>query len=272
MPLVERLHAVRSRTETAWRTLLERQPQLNALAFRASRRAIARRRAAEQRPDDAVDTVLDVRPGWTPYQLQALQHRPEFAAFLAFVRERQPETVLELGLFLGGTTYVWARGLPSTEQVVAVDQPVWPERVLDRRRELFPTFDATTTIGVVYGDSHAASTVERVATTLDVPVDLLFVDGDHSYAGVREDFETYRDLVGEDGIVAFHDIARHAADHAEKRERLDRVDDLAPEHVTVGRPEWGVSEFWAELRESHDTREFLTHPEQMGAGIGVVEL
>jgi len=37
-------------------------------------------------------------------------------------------------------------------------------------------------------------------------VDLLFIDGDHSYEGCRLDFEMYRDLVAPDGLIVFHDI------------------------------------------------------------------
>lgn len=260
------------RVATAWRHVVERQSHLNALAYRGTRRALERRKAAERGPADVVDTVLDVQPGWTPYRVQALQHRAEFTDFLEYLRDEDPSTVLELGLFLGGTTYVWARALERTRQVVSVDQPVWPEQVLRGRRALYPTFDADTAIDVVYGDSHAEATYEAVDAALDAPVDVLFVDGDHTYDGVVDDFETYRRLVGEGGVVAFHDIRRHADDRAERAARLAAVDDLDPEYVTVGRPEWGVSEFWADVRSAYDTREFLSHPEQLGRGIGVVEL
>jgi hypothetical protein len=34
----------------------------------------------------------------------------------------------------------------------------------------------------------------------------LFIDGDHTYEGVRRDFEMYSPLVRKGGIIAFHDI------------------------------------------------------------------
>lgn len=42
-------------------------------------------------------------------------------------------------------------------------------------------------------------------------VDLLFIDGDHSYDGIRGDWEGWRDRVAEGGIVALHD-SRPTAD------------------------------------------------------------
>ena len=40
----------------------------------------------------------------------------------------------------------------------------------------------------------------------DNKVDFLFIDADHSYEGVKKDFEMYSLLVRKGGIIAFHDI------------------------------------------------------------------
>ena len=56
-------------------------------------------------------------------------------------------------------------------------------------------------------DSHelaARLTIESLLAGRQV--DLLFIDGDHSYAGVRQDFETYGALVRGGGVVALHDV------------------------------------------------------------------
>ena len=36
-------------------------------------------------------------------------------------------------------------------------------------------------------------------------VDLLFIDGDHSYDGVKADWEVYREFLGHGSTVVFHD-------------------------------------------------------------------
>jgi predicted O-methyltransferase YrrM len=38
------------------------------------------------------------------------------------------------------------------------------------------------------------------------PIDMLFIDGDHTYEGVKRDFELYRPLLKPGGIIAFHDV------------------------------------------------------------------
>ena len=79
-------------------------------------------------------------------------------------------------------------------------------------------------------------------------IDFLFIDGDHTYDGVKQDFEMYAPLVRPGGIVGFHDIAHH-------------------------RPEANcqVDEFWSEIKENYEHKEFLADPDQRWAGIGVLK-
>ena len=39
----------------------------------------------------------------------------------------------------------------------------------------------------------------------DIKIDLLFIDGDHSYEGVKKDFELYSKLLSPSGIISIHD-------------------------------------------------------------------
>jgi hypothetical protein len=39
----------------------------------------------------------------------------------------------------------------------------------------------------------------------DIKIDLLFIDGDHSYEGVKLDFDLYSTLLSENGIIILHD-------------------------------------------------------------------
>jgi len=38
------------------------------------------------------------------------------------------------------------------------------------------------------------------------PYDLIFIDGDHSYEVVKKDFENYKTLINDNGVIALHDI------------------------------------------------------------------
>jgi hypothetical protein len=39
----------------------------------------------------------------------------------------------------------------------------------------------------------------------DIKIDVLFIDGDHSYEGVKSDFELYSTILSEKGIIMLHD-------------------------------------------------------------------
>jgi hypothetical protein len=39
----------------------------------------------------------------------------------------------------------------------------------------------------------------------DIKIDLLFIDGDHSYDGVKKDFELYSKILNDNGIIIIHD-------------------------------------------------------------------
>ena len=78
-------------------------------------------------------------------------------------------------------------------------------------------------------------------------VDLLFIDGDHSYEGVKKDFEMYSPLVADGGVIAFHDIAVHTKfAHCE------------------------VDRFWNEIKPVFRHREIIDDPKQGWAGIGIL--
>jgi predicted O-methyltransferase YrrM len=109
----------------------------------------------------------------------------------------------------------------------------------------------------IRGSSYAPETVGRVRRRLgDRKIDLLFIDGDHRYAGVAADLAQYAPLVAPEGLIAVHDIVptRQAGDPI-KTQRW------------VG----GVPQFWQELRSNASEHwEFVADHNQEGFGIGVV--
>ena len=59
---------------------------------------------------------------------------------------------------------------------------------------------------VIRGDSHSEEVAAKVRD-ITQSLDVLFIDGDHTYEGVKHDFLSYSPLVRTGGIVALHDIA-----------------------------------------------------------------
>jgi len=81
----------------------------------------------------------------------------------------------------------------------------------------------------------------------DRPLDVLFIDGDHSYGGVKADWEMYGPLVAPDGLIAFHDIVPHR-----------------PE------TECEVYTLWQELKTRFAHREIIANIGQSWGGIGII--
>jgi len=76
----------------------------------------------------------------------------------------------------------------------------------------------------------------------------LFLDGDHSYEGVKADFENYGGKVRPGGVIAMHDL-------------------IPPRD----RPRIQVGRFFNELKmRGHRTEELYSLPNQTTMGIGVV--
>ena len=43
----------------------------------------------------------------------------------------------------------------------------------------------------------------------DIKIDFLFIDGDHSYEGVKKDFELYSKIISDNGIIVLHDTDKN---------------------------------------------------------------
>ncbi len=141
-----------------------------------------------------------------PFQIQG-----ELASLLTEVRRLNPRTVLEIGTCSGGTLYLWTRLAQPDATILSIDLPGGKfgggyslfRKALYRR---FARRDQS--LHLLRADSHSPSTLREVKRLLGGRrVDLLFIDGDHTFEGVRNDWTMYSPLLSETGMVAFHDVA-----------------------------------------------------------------
>lgn len=182
------------------------------------------------------------------------QRLAEWRAFTDFLKSSGfPRRMLEIGTGLGGSAYSLSRMARPGSLIVTVDNsPLAREYVAVYQRP------GRTRIVNVIGDSHAPETLEHVGRALGPgPVDLLYIDGDHSYEGVKADFESYKTFCRPGALIAFHDIH---PDHAHSTGTKTLADSGE------------VFKFWNELKLLHPRhQEFIETPTQDGFGIGVIE-
>lgn len=194
--------------------------------------------------EEAIDYCVD-RP------ILMAQVRSEIVELGKILQAFPPRRSLEIGTNYGGTLLMLCTLSPPAAQIISIDLPWgrfgggYPLRKIPLYRR-FPRFGQR--LHLIRADSHAAETKQRVLRILSgEPLDYLFLDGDHTYDGVRRDFEMYAPLVRSGGIAAFHDIAEH------KREK-----------------DCGVDRFWSETKQRYRHREIIADPKQGWAGIGVL--
>ena len=170
---------------------------------------------------------------------------------MRFTRSHEPHTFVEIGSEAGGTNLLIARAVASIHRAVAID--TWVRNTSRLRRYGRPEVDFT----AITGDSSSPKTVAALQNYLGHhQIDLLFIDGDHSYAGVVCDLRLYRPLVAPHGLIAFHDI----------------VPDERLRSGTASRRYAGeVPVLWDKLRTLFPHYEFVADWRQDGLGIGVIE-
>ena len=197
----------------------------------------------EETIDFAFQFFSDPIPFW--------QIRDEIKDLLRKIKEKKIKAALEIGTAGGGSLFLFSQVLPHKSVMISIDLPYgkygggYPTSRIPIYKSLAKSKQK---IHLIRSDSHLESTYNKVKTIINnKSLDFIFIDGDHSYEGVKKDFETYSQLVKKDGIIAFHDIVPGPVEN-------------------VG----GVPQFWNEIKKKYRFDEFVKDWEQGGYGIGII--
>jgi cephalosporin hydroxylase len=174
-----------------------------------------------------------------------VQRPAEIKALLDLAQQNQARVVCEIGSRDAGTSVLFSR-------VLRPDTLIVMDLYAKNRWRLRRAAPRGQTVHVIDGDSTHRRSVERLRRKLSGrQLDLLLIDGDHRWSGVRQDFLNYRELVRDGGLIAFHDICRVRGAKSE---------------------EWtgDVPAFWQLVSQIYVAHEFIETPNQEGLGIGVI--
>lgn len=188
--------------------------------------------------------VISIKPFQVKYEITKL---------LEIIMLLKPKIVLEIGTAGGGTLFLFTRVANPEAAIISIDLPEGPFGGGYPKWKI-PLYKSFARVGqriyLIRADSHDPDTLESINQVLvHRKVDFLFIDGDHTYEGVKRDFEMYSPLVKEGGIITFHDILEHP-------------------------PETGceVNRFWNEIKNNYKYIEIVKERGQKWAGIGVLYL
>lgn len=197
------------------------------------------------KPAEAVDFVFS-----KPAELiQPWQFREEILGLVTEIHNINPAVVMEIGTANGGTLFLATRVAKPDATIISLDLPDgkfgggYPEWKI-------PYYSGfalpNQKLHLLRDDSHAPSSLENVRKILNGrEIDYLFIDGDHTYEGVKQDFDMYSPFVRKGGLIAFHDIVIHPSST-------------------------DVATLWHELKLKYKHREYVNDWKQGKFGVGVL--
>ncbi|MCH6575539.1 MAG: class I SAM-dependent methyltransferase [Bacteroidetes bacterium] len=186
------------------------------------------------------------------FNIKPLQNKDELITLLKILSQKKPKKILEIGTAGGGTLFLLSKIASENATIISIDLPGGPfggELYPDWKIPIFECFkEKSQKIHLLRCNSHLPSSIEKIKKIIgDEKLDFLFIDGDHTYEGVKQDFENYSKLVKLGGIIAFHDI------------------NTGPEEL-VG----GVPKFWNEISSKFFVSELKDEKKFHSYGIGIL--
>jgi cephalosporin hydroxylase len=140
-----------------------------------------------------------------------LQERWEFSKLVEIYERLNPEVVAEIGTFYGGTLWYWLRHSTRVKIITSIDMPITRHdiryyKMLDCK-DLWHGWTKNVQFNVLTGNSRSSEIIAAARNIhFTFKADFLLIDGDHTYRGVKADFENYQDIVKPGGSIVFHDI------------------------------------------------------------------
>jgi predicted O-methyltransferase YrrM len=120
----------------------------------------------------------------------------ECGAFMSsIIKMSKYMTVLEIGVFEGETTQHLIKALPKGGQYVGID-------INDYRTDATKLYMAEGGKSIDFILGNSLSELEKLPKN---HFDLIFVDGDHSFGHVLEEFKLVEKLVARGGVIVYHD-------------------------------------------------------------------
>jgi predicted O-methyltransferase YrrM len=203
---------------------------------------------SSNRPEEIFDFSWNFYDGL----IRPIQIKEEFVELLKIFQELNPKYILEIGTANGGSLFCFCKLAQNDATIISIDLPERPfgGGYPEWKIPIYQAFaKENQKLYLLKKDSHQQETLEEVKKILNgKKLDFLFIDGDHSYEGVKKDFEMYSPLVRKEGIIAFHDIINNDPT------RLDIE----------------VPKFWLEVKDRFCFKEIII--DKINYGIGILKI
>ncbi len=181
----------------------------------------------------------------TPWQFKS-----EITSLFELYKSLNVNFALEIGTANGGTLFGHCKLANESATIISIDLPggKFGGGYPDWKIPVYKRFKRKgQSLNLIRASSHEAATINQVKELLNAnKLDYLLIDGDHTYEGVKKDFELYSPFVKPGGAIVFHDIVPHPGSACK------------------------VDEFWNEVKKNHTHKEFIDDKKQTCFGVGVI--
>lgn len=144
------------------------------------------------------------------FDFGVIQSVEEMSDLVYFLNGRDINNFMEIGTNQGGTFKILSELFPNANKI-SLDLPYYAFASSANDFDVEIRNDALSKYKNVYlieGDSHSLESQNKIKNIINNvgKLDFLFIDGDHSYEGVKMDYLMYSIFVKTNGLITFHDI------------------------------------------------------------------
>jgi cephalosporin hydroxylase len=144
------------------------------------------------------------------YDLGMVQNEPEIMGAANFYKSLDVKNFMEIGTDQGGTFAIWSKLSNDKDGIrISVDLPHGnfgrADYDVNKRDKYLKSLGEN--VKTIHGSSHEEEIKNKVKGIIKGELlDFLFIDGDHTYDGVKQDYLMYKEFVKPGGWIGFHDI------------------------------------------------------------------
>ncbi len=118
-----------------------------------------------------------------------------------------PQRILEIGVNHGGCLVFWDHLAGPNGLTVGMDDGgTIDTQIFSMFRSRHCRYNPVSELHIIQGNSHRPESFQLVTELFDGTLDLLFIDGDHTYEGALQDYHMYGPLVRPGGMIVVDDV------------------------------------------------------------------
>ena len=145
--------------------------------------------------------------------VQTFHHHYHILYDIAASISKKEINYVEIGCYAGGSACLMLQRTKTNVISIDLGEPISEEIVLNNTKN---HNIHKNNFNYIKGNSQVLETKERLKSIMSEyksqEIDILFIDGDHSFIGVHNDFNLYEDLVSIGGYIVFDDY--HDPEHS----------------------------------------------------------